>query len=401
MVKITIKIFWLLVCLSTLLLSQTNNQIKSKSSELDKLQQDIQMLEAELLSKTAKEKKSYQSLQKIDNQNLLINKLINRLKKEESRTSKDINKINIELTALEDTIKNLRADYSKYILWVYKHGENSILKYLLNSESIGQAMLRYKYLSYITDKNEAALDRLNASINKSIELKNKLINEISKKENIVKKKRNEQRVLTKKKTEKESIINKIKEDKNLLAKEISEKRKAEIKIKELISKLIEEEIRRREEMAKNNSGSSANYKYDYTNLKNFNGLKGKLNWPVSAGIIIRKFGKNKNSRLNTVTLNYGVDIQTKKQTEVFAVAEGIVSAIEWIPGFGSVLIVTHKDNFRTVYGHIKDIGVIEGQKVSAGGYLGRVNESLEGNILHFEIWNQRDFQNPETWLVKK
>jgi len=33
--------------------------------------------------------------------------------------------------------------------------------------------------------------------------------------------------------------------------------------------------------------------------------------------------------------------------------------------------------------------------------IGQVNDTLEGSILHFEIWNERNYQNPQEWLVKK
>ena len=45
--------------------------------------------------------------------------------------------------------------------------------------------------------------------------------------------------------------------------------------------------------------------------------------------------------------------------------------------------------------------LLEGDKISGGSPIGRVNESLEGNILHFEIWNERNYQNPELWLARK
>lgn len=48
-----------------------------------------------------------------------------------------------------------------------------------------------------------------------------------------------------------------------------------------------------------------------------------------------------------------------------------------------------------------DIIVKEGQKVSAGDIIGRVSDSLEGTILHFEIWYERNYQNPEVWLVRR
>ncbi len=106
-------------------------------------------------------------------------------------------------------------------------------------------------------------------------------------------------------------------------------------------------------------------------------------------------------RLKLSHLNYGIDFEARGEKAVYAVAEGIVSAIEWIPGYGSVVIITHRDNFRTVYGHLSDINVLENNKVIAGDLIGKVNESLEGSILHFEIWNERNYQNPQEWLVKK
>jgi len=130
-------------------------------------------------------------------------------------------------------------------------------------------------------------------------------------------------------------------------------------------------------------------------------LKGKLNWPIQHGKIIRKFGENVNNNLNTITLNYGVDIKATSDLNVKAVAEGVVSAIDWIPGYGSVVIVTHKGDYRTVYSHLSDLYVSEGDKVRMGNVIAKVGESLEGNVLHFEIWNSRNNQNPEVWLVKK
>ena len=129
-------------------------------------------------------------------------------------------------------------------------------------------------------------------------------------------------------------------------------------------------------------------------------MKGKLNWPVAKGKVIRKFGENKNQKLKTVTVNYGIDIKSSSEQSVKCVAEGVVSVVEWLPGYGTVLILSHKGNYRTVYGHLGEVYVNEGDKVNVGGVIGKVGESLEGNILHFEIWNGRQNVNPELWLKK-
>ena len=86
---------------------------------------------------------------------------------------------------------------------------------------------------------------------------------------------------------------------------------------------------------------------------------------------------------------------------VKSAAEGVVSAIDWIPGYGTVIIITHKEGFRTVYSHLSEVFVKEGDKVKLGSVIAQIGESIEGNIVHFEIWNSRINQNPEIWLAKK
>ena len=66
-----------------------------------------------------------------------------------------------------------------------------------------------------------------------------------------------------------------------------------------------------------------------------------------------------------------------------------------------MIIITHKGGYRTVYSHLSDIYVKEGDIVKLGFVIGKVGESIEGNVLHFEIWNSREKQNPEVWLARR
>ena len=66
-----------------------------------------------------------------------------------------------------------------------------------------------------------------------------------------------------------------------------------------------------------------------------------------------------------------------------------------------LLLVSHQNEYRTVYGHVSEIFVSEGDKIEAGTVLALVDESVDGYVLHFEIWEGRDKQNPENWLAKK
>ena len=146
--------------------------------------------------------------------------------------------------------------------------------------------------------------------------------------------------------------------------------------------------------------SEYNFDLSTSNFASFSELKGKLNWPISRGKVVRKFGESLNPKLKTLTVNYGIDIRASGDMTVKCVAEGVISAVEWLPGYGTVLIISHKGNYRTVYGHLSEVFIKEGDKIKTGGVIAKVGESVEGNILHFEVWNGRQNVNPEIWLKK-
>lgn len=384
------------------LLPQSNDSISQRNAELNRVKNEINELENELKNKTSKERETLAALENLNRQKLLINKLINSYRNEEQSKSIEIARTETQISKVEEKISQLKKSYSNYVVWLYKNRGFSSLRFILDADSYSQAIMRYKYFELITDKNKKTLSQLTSNKNELFLLKEKLVGEKSEKEKLVNQKMSEQDILTSKESERKEIINALKSDKKLIAEEIESKRKAEIVIKNIIAKLVDEERLRKSRLKeKRTTDNKLAASYNYENLTDFAQLKGKLGWPVSSGKVIRKFGENKNERLKTVTLNYGIDLEVKQGIDVKAVAEGIVSAIDWIPGYGSVLIVTHRDEYRTVYGHVSDIKVSEGQKVAPGMIIANVNESLEGNILHFEIWSERNYQNPELWLAKK
>lgn len=400
MIKSVVKIIAVLLLLG----SAAAQSIEERSDELDELRSEINRLQKELTETTSEERQTVSTIKQIEEQSLLLNKAIKKLKREETRIERRIAVTRNEIDTVEQDISELKEDYEEYIRWIYKYGSDSQLKLLLSSKSINQAVIRFKYLGYISEKNQGTIDSLESKIATLASLETKLGKEVKQQEELIAQKQSDQNLLAERKTEKQNILESLRKDHYAIENEIVEKRKAEIEIKNIIAKLIEEERNRqtrlREEKFKNNENITVP-DYNYDAFENFAQLKGKLKWPVAQGRITRKFGENKNARLNTVTLNYGVDISTSANQQVYAVAEGIVSAINYIPGFGSVIIITHKNDFRTVYGHVSGILVSEGDEVIGGTPLGTVNQSLEGSLIHFEIWNERNYQNPETWLVRK
>jgi septal ring factor EnvC (AmiA/AmiB activator) len=403
----------ILFALSCQIVAQ-DNQIETKKLELNKLKDEITSLEKKLEQKNKKEKKSLNDYENISKQSFLVNKLIADLRTEENQKQTQIDNRVKEIVAIEKKIDQLQKNYSKYVVASYKYGNYTEWESVLNAASFQQAVIRLEYLKRFSANRKKDLVMFEKDKQYLLIAKEKLEKEKEEKRILSTQKEVEEKLLDKKLSEKKKILNALKKDKSKIAKSVKEKRKSEQKIKDLIIKLVEEAERKREaeliesktlasnELRTKKEISGGDYNFDLSTSKfaNFSDLKGKLNYPVSKSRIVRKFGENKNEKLNTVTINYGIDLKASGNSDVKCVAEGVISTIEWLPGYGTVLIVSHNGNYRTVYGHLAEVYVNEGDKIKAGGLLGRIGESLEGNILHFEIWSGRQNVNPITWLKK-
>ncbi|MCH7973478.1 MAG: peptidoglycan DD-metalloendopeptidase family protein [Bacteroidetes bacterium] len=402
-------LFYFLISIFFVGLSQ-QKKIEQKKEELFDIKKEIRLLENQYKQKSKKEKKSYSSFLNFNKQNYLLNKLIGSLKKQEAEKENQIKRTKNDISKLEKEIKSLRKNYSKYVVSIYKYGQPSEWSIFFDLSSLQRLFLRYKYLKEFSKRRKKDLDKLKTSKVILQNLKIKLDGEKREKQLLVRQKQKEEKDLLKKIRESKKILRVIRINKSELKKEISAKKIAKERISKLITKLIEEERKRGEEerLARLNTKNDINYEPgDYnidlstTGFSSFASLKGRMRWPVKKGKVIKKFGKNRNKRLNTVTVNYGIDIKVFSDLNVKSVAEGVVSAIDWIPGYGSIVIVSHKDNYRTVYSHLDKIFVSEGDHINYNFGIGKVGESIDGFVLHFEIWKSRKNQNPEVWLAKR
>ncbi|WP_253889347.1 M23 family metallopeptidase [Actinokineospora diospyrosa] len=102
--------------------------------------------------------------------------------------------------------------------------------------------------------------------------------------------------------------------------------------------------------------------------------------------------------------HYGVDIANRIGTPILSVADGVVIEAGTASGFGLWVRVQHADGSVSVYGHVNDYVVREGQKVKAGemiAHMGNRGQST-GPHLHFEIWDADGRKmNPTPWLASR
>ena len=402
------------------------NELNTKKKELSSLKSEISSLEKVIQSKSKKEKETYTILQNYDKQSFLLNKIINRYRNEQKLKAEQIANTEKNIKFLEEEISKLQLNYSKYVNAVYRKRTSSNLAVLFNSESISQAVRRIFHLKKFSERREKDLIKFETQKDELLAAKQQLELDKAEMDLLIKEKSAEEKLLSSKILERKKVLAALRNDKNELKKELDAKKKSEISIRNIIAKLSEEKLKRekeeKEKLDRMNDRLSPTVKKDKepsskqlkiksqssrsdeilsNKFSSFEKFKGKLAWPVTNGKIVKRYGEQLNQKLKTVTLNYGVDIKVTADLSVLSVSNGVVSAIEWIPGYGSIIIISHSDEYRTVYSHLNNIYVREGDIVQAGDVIATVGEGIDGFVLHFEIWNSRENQNPEIWLAKK
>jgi septal ring factor EnvC (AmiA/AmiB activator) len=134
----------------------------------------------------------------------------------------------------------------------------------------------------------------------------------------------------------------------------------------------------------------------------FGGLRGRLPWPTE-GRIVAAFGPQVHPRFGTRTFRNGVDIEAAEGTDVVAVYPGQVVYTGWFKGYGNLIILDHGNEYYTLYAHVAEILVKEGDEVRQGQRIGTVGDtgSLAGARLYFEVRFQGKPQDPAEWLRQR
>ncbi len=135
---------------------------------------------------------------------------------------------------------------------------------------------------------------------------------------------------------------------------------------------------------------------------NFESMRGSLPRPVAGHFkVTSPFGRHALPGLPDVQYdNPGIDAQVSAGATARAVFGGKVSGIYAVPGFGTVVIVSH-GNYYTVYGNLASTQVKVGDNVKSGQGLGTVAKDADNSSygsLHFEVWRNREKQNPMSWI---
>ncbi len=126
---------------------------------------------------------------------------------------------------------------------------------------------------------------------------------------------------------------------------------------------------------------------------------GDLPWPAE-GPITERFGRKQHAVYDTYTLVKGIEIAAGAGASVRAVYQGRIAFADWFQNYGLMVVISHGDDFYTIYGHLDGMRVRTGEWVDEGDQIGTVGQtgSLIGPSLYFEVREGAEAVNPELWL---
>ncbi len=122
-------------------------------------------------------------------------------------------------------------------------------------------------------------------------------------------------------------------------------------------------------------------------------MEGRLPWPVAGAPL--SADRKRGSR--------GIRIRAPRGAPVRPVAPGEVVYLDWVRGYGRLLILRHGGGIYTVYGGAGEVFVDMGSKVAPKQIIARVGTTgaLGGSALYFEIRRGSIPMEPLRWLLPR
>lgn len=370
---------------------------KAQEDRKARLEREIAILDGQIKSNTARQSNALANL-------TLIQKKVASRKELIAESDKQIASLSREMAAKEKEIRSIQARldtlsdyYTRLVRSAYKNRDTKIwYMYILASDNVSQAFRRFGYLRDLSKQ-------MNVQATKIKETQSRLEAErvtLSELRNIAREIR-DQRItemsnLQSEEKESQQVVNQLNRDRRQYQQQLDRKRR-EV---ETLNREIERIIREATAPAKSQTPTESSKRppIDYKLAGQFEANKGKLPWPAE-GPVVDHFGQHYHPVFTKVKLpfNNGVSVALQKGTAVETIFDGVVKQIVVMPGYNKCILIQH-GNYFTFYCKLGDVNVKAGDTVKTGQKIGTVDTINGETQLHFQIWKERDPQDPETWL---
>ena len=306
-----------------------------------------------------------------------------------------------EIDRLQARHDTLSLYYNRLVRGAYKNRDSRVwYMYILSSESIGQAVRRFGYLKGLS-RNMSAQGKRIQELAAELEVEKERLEGLRDEARELRSQRQaDVDALRSEEGESASLVARLEKDRKKYQDELKKKNREVEALNREIAEIIRKATAKPKSGGKSTAkgGKTTSTAIDETLSNNFAANKGRLPWPVE-GSVIESYGQHYHPVYKNVKLpfNNGVTLAVARGTQAKAVFDGTVSQVVVIPGYNQCVLVQHGAYF-TFYCKLKSVTVKAGEKVKTGQVLGTVDTIGGEDQFHFQLWKERNPQNPENWL---
>lgn len=385
----------ILIVAALALLPVYGESVKELQNKQKKLQQEIEQTN-KMLNQTKKDEKATLNKLQLLGKNIQNQKqLIRTLDNEIVALNEQMNELSMTRDSLQKILEGYKNDYATMVRQShFARVQQSPLLFLLSSDSFQQLARRARYLQEFAHYRQQQVKRIE-NTQAEIDIQNDLLQaNKNDKQTALSSRKREQENLKRDERKQQNMLNQLKSKEKNLTKQINQKQK---KVNELNRK-IDEMIRKQAEKASKTTLT----KEQQLIAGGFEANKGRLPWPVEKGMISWHFGKQQHPVYAQVIMdNKGIYLQTVAGAKARAVYKGEVTSCFMVGGTYAV-IVQH-GNYRTVYSNLSQLNVKQGDMVETKQTVGTIftdPEQDQKTELYFQVYKDRDIQNPELWIAR-
>lgn len=345
-----------------------DRQIREQRSTLDSIRQEREDLEAQLRRLRGRARDIDTEIANLNRQRTSTSHIVNELDRQLGTLNSQTDTMTAELILVEDALAEKRAILERRIVAIHKRGALWAFQVLLAAESFADLLSRYKYL-HVASRQDRGL------VNEITTLRNRISNNrrdlLIIKDQVVSQRTERNREIDRYASlerERQRALSTTRRREQFATARISELARDDERLNELIAALVR-------------SRGTATLLAPTLSTDDI----GRLAWPVE-GQLVYSFGQQPFRDGTTITRE-GIGIRVAQGTGVKAVRAGIVAQTGPFGTFGRLVILNHGAGYWTLYFHLSDINVAEGDVVAEGQVIARTGggNTEEGPHLGFQI----------------
>lgn len=356
---------------------QIRQQITQQQQQIETINKEIKQYETQLVEIGGKKQTLQTAVNQLDVTLKKTTAQVNATQKQISTTELEIREIDTDIKTKEQLIAIDSQAIGELMRELHSIDEATMVEHLLSEDS----------LSGVWEEAETMVtlqETMHARVRSLLDAKTALAENLSKE---TEKKKSLEGQKTTLAAEQRSIAVTKKEQSNLL----SQTKSQESNYQKLLAE--KQAAKKQFEQALDDLESKLQYTLDPSSLPSAG--KGVLRWPLSQVTVTQQFGRTTDSgRLYSSGSHNGVDFRASVGTPVKSALTGTVAgtgnsdSISGCYSYGKWVLVKHGNGLSTLYAHLSQIDVSQGQSVGTGeviGYSGNTGYST-GPHLHFGLY---------------